>query len=92
MYTRQALLTTALRVGGMAANATEAQLEALTDFGYNLGLAFQVIDDILDLTASTEKLGKKMCIRDRVYPNPLHFSQSRPPKMRNGSSDSENTG
>jgi geranylgeranyl diphosphate synthase type II len=53
-----ALLTTALRFGGMSANATEAQLEALTDFGYNLGLAFQVIDDILDLTASTEKLGK----------------------------------
>nr|WP_259676460.1 polyprenyl synthetase family protein [Akkermansia muciniphila] len=53
-----ALLTTALRFGGMSANATESQLEALTDFGYNLGLAFQVIDDILDLTASTEKLGK----------------------------------
>ena len=53
-----ALLTTALRFGAMSANATEAQLEAVTDFGYNLGLAFQVIDDILDLTASTEKLGK----------------------------------
>ena len=53
-----ALLTTALRFGGMSANATESQLEALTDFGYNLGLAFQVIDDIQDLTASTEKLGK----------------------------------
>ncbi|MFR4222652.1 MAG: polyprenyl synthetase family protein [Akkermansia sp.] len=52
------MLTTALRFGGMSANATESQLEALTDFGYNLGLAFQVIDDILDLTASTEKLGK----------------------------------
>ncbi len=53
-----ALLTTALRVGAMAANATEAQLEAITDFGYNLGIAFQVIDDILDLTATTEQLGK----------------------------------
>lgn len=53
-----ALLTTALRFGAMSANATEAQLEAITDFGYNLGLAFQVIDDILDLTASTETLGK----------------------------------
>ena len=53
-----ALVTTALRFGAMSADATEAQLEAVTDFGYNLGLAFQVIDDILDLTASTEKLGK----------------------------------
>ena len=50
-----ALVTTALRFGAMSADATEAQLEAVTDFGYNLGL---VIDDILDLTASTEKLGK----------------------------------
>ena len=53
-----ALVTTALRFGAMSADATEAQLEAVTDFGYNQGLAFQVIDDILDLTASTEKLGK----------------------------------
>ena len=55
---RRPLVTTALRFGAMSADATEAQLEAVTDFGYNLGLAFQVIDDILDLTASTEKLGK----------------------------------
>ena len=53
-----ALLTTSLRLGGMTANATPEQLKALTDFGYNLGLAFQVIDDILDVTQSTEKLGK----------------------------------
>jgi len=53
-----ALLTTSLRLGGMTANAAAGQLSALTDFGYNLGLAFQVIDDILDVTQSTEKLGK----------------------------------
>jgi geranylgeranyl diphosphate synthase type II len=53
-----ALLTTSLRLGGMAANATPAKLEALTKFGRALGLAFQVIDDILDVTQSTEVLGK----------------------------------
>ena len=53
-----ALLTCSLRLGGMTANATPKRLEALTTFGYNLGLAFQVIDDILDVTQSTEKLGK----------------------------------
>ena len=37
---------------------SEPEVRAVYDFGYNLGLAFQVIDDILDLTASTEKLGK----------------------------------
>ena len=53
-----ALLTTALRLGAMTANATPAKLQHLTDFGHALGLAFQVIDDILDVTQSTEVLGK----------------------------------
>ena len=53
-----ALLTCSLRLGGMTASATPRKLEALTDFGYHLGLAFQVIDDILDVTQSTEQLGK----------------------------------
>jgi geranylgeranyl diphosphate synthase type II len=53
-----ALLTTSLRFGGMSANASPARLQALTDFGLALGLAFQVIDDILDVTQTSEKLGK----------------------------------
>jgi len=42
----------------MSANATPAKLKALTVFGRSLGLAFQVIDDILDITQTSEKLGK----------------------------------
>jgi geranylgeranyl diphosphate synthase type II len=53
-----ALLCCSVRLGGMSANCTAAQLQALTDFGYHVGLAFQVIDDILDVTQSSEKLGK----------------------------------
>ena len=53
-----ALLTCSLRLGAMTADASEEQLKALTLFGYNLGLAFQVVDDILDMTATTEELGK----------------------------------
>jgi geranylgeranyl diphosphate synthase type II len=53
-----ALLMTSLRLGAMSANVTEAKLQALTGFGRSLGLAFQVIDDILDVTQTTEKLGK----------------------------------
>jgi geranylgeranyl diphosphate synthase type II len=53
-----ALLCCSVRLGGMSANCTPAQLQALTDFGYHVGLAFQVIDDILDVTQTTEKLGK----------------------------------
>ena len=53
-----ALLTSAVRLGAMTANTTPRKLDALTTFGYNLGLAFQVIDDILDVTQTTETLGK----------------------------------
>ncbi len=53
-----ALLTASIRLGGMTANATSAQLQALTTYGQSLGLAFQVIDDILDVTQTSEKLGK----------------------------------
>lgn len=53
-----ALLTSSIRLGAMSANATPAHLAAVTDFGQALGLAFQVIDDILDVTQTTEKLGK----------------------------------
>ena len=53
-----ALLCCSVRLGGMSANCSPAQLKALTSFGYHVGLAFQVIDDILDVTQTSEKLGK----------------------------------
>lgn len=53
-----ALLCCSARLGGMSANCSPAQLEALTSFGYHVGLAFQVIDDILDVTQTSEQLGK----------------------------------
>ena len=53
-----ALLCCAVRLGGMSANCSAAQLRALTDFGYHVGLAFQIIDDILDVTQTSEQLGK----------------------------------
>ncbi|HUA38267.1 MAG TPA: farnesyl diphosphate synthase [Candidatus Sulfopaludibacter sp.] len=53
-----ALLCCSVRLGGMSANCSPARLKALTDFGYHVGLAFQVIDDILDVTQTSEQLGK----------------------------------
>ncbi len=53
-----ALLRCSVRLGGMSANCTAAQLKALTDFGCNIGLAFQIIDDILDVTQTSQQLGK----------------------------------
>lgn len=43
------LITTAIRVGAILASATRKKLTALTNYGKNLGLVFQIIDDILDL-------------------------------------------
>ena len=55
-----ALIITSLRLGGMSAGCTAEQLDALTAYGRDLGLAFQIIDDILDVTSSPEVLGKSI--------------------------------
>ncbi|MCU1284339.1 MAG: Trans-hexaprenyltranstransferase [Acidobacteriales bacterium] len=52
------LFATSMRLGGILGNATEDQERCLEDYGRNLGMAFQIVDDVLDLTASEEVLGK----------------------------------
>ncbi|MEU7629058.1 polyprenyl synthetase family protein [Nocardia sp. NPDC049220] len=53
-----AVLSLACRVGGMQAGCSEEQEEALAEFGRQFGLAYQLYDDILDLTSSAEEMGK----------------------------------
>jgi geranylgeranyl diphosphate synthase type II len=53
-----ALLRASLRMGANAAGASEAQYEALSQYGEHVGLAFQIVDDILDVEESSEALGK----------------------------------
>jgi geranylgeranyl diphosphate synthase type II len=53
-----ALLRSACRLGALSTNASETQLSSLTEFGRHLGLAFQIVDDLLDVTASPEQMGK----------------------------------
>ena len=76
-----ALLCCSVRLGGMSANCTPAHLRALTDFGYHVGLAFQVIDDILDVTQTSEKLGKTAGkdtrARKATYPSVVGLEKSR---------------
>ena len=76
-----ALLCCSVRLGGMSANCTPAQLQALTDFGYHVGLAFQVIDDILDVTQSTETLGKTagkdVAAQKATYPRLVGLEKSK---------------
>lgn len=53
-----ALLTASCRLGAIAAEAPAGTLAALTSFGQHLGLAFQIIDDCLDVTSTPEQMGK----------------------------------
>jgi heptaprenyl diphosphate synthase len=52
------LYGTAARIGGIVAGHDEAVVDALTDFGNAYGMVFQIVDDILDATATDEQLGK----------------------------------
>lgn len=54
-----ALLTVSLELGGLVAGATGEQLEALRRYGEALGLTFQITDDLLDATGSSEDVGKR---------------------------------
>ncbi|HLV30190.1 MAG TPA: farnesyl diphosphate synthase [Chitinispirillaceae bacterium] len=53
-----ALICSSVRIGAMLANASEPDLQKFTSFGNKIGLAFQVVDDILDEESTTEQLGK----------------------------------
>jgi geranylgeranyl diphosphate synthase, type II len=76
-----AILTTTVRLGAMSANATANQMKAITRFGRALGLAFQIIDDILDVTQTSEKLGKSagkdITARKATYPAVIGLERSR---------------
>ena len=53
-----ALLTCAVQMGGVVANLSPAEMRALTSFASALGLAFQIVDDVLDVTVDSQTLGK----------------------------------
>jgi len=65
----------------MSANCAPAQLRALTDFGYHVGLAFQIIDDILDghadQRAARQTAGKDTAAQKATYPAIVGFGKSR---------------
>lgn len=52
------LISASARIGALAANADEGLLLAFTHFGDSLGLAYQIADDVLDVTATSDQLGK----------------------------------
>ena len=76
-----AILKSSIRLGAMSANADAKKLRAVTQFGHGLGLAFQVIDDILDVTQSSEILGKSagkdIAAKKATYPAVIGLEKSR---------------
>ncbi len=67
-----ALLTACVRCGALAAGASENELGILSEYGRKVGLAFQIVDDILDITTSSRELGKTagkdLKVRKATYP------------------------
>jgi geranylgeranyl diphosphate synthase type II len=57
-YKTGALITASLVTGGLYAGGGHAEIQRLRDFGRAIGLAFQIADDVLDVTQSSEQLGK----------------------------------
>jgi geranylgeranyl diphosphate synthase, type II len=55
-----ALLSASIRIGAMLAGADDRQLLSLSRFGTNIGLLFQVVDDLLDVTSNRDELGKSV--------------------------------
>ena len=76
-----AILKTSVRLGAMSANANTKKLSAITAFGQRLGLAFQIIDDILDVTQTSEILGKSagkdVAAKKATYPAVIGLEKSR---------------
>jgi geranylgeranyl diphosphate synthase type II len=76
-----ALIRASVRIGALMAEAAPAKINALTRYGEKIGLAFQVIDDILDVTATKEELGKSAGADDargkNTYPSIFGLEKSK---------------
>lgn len=77
------LFATSCRIGGMVSRVDEPTLDALTRFGHHLGLCFQVVDDVLDLTASDEVLGKPagQDLVEGIYTLPVIYAIAESPEL-----------
>ena len=70
------LFASACKIGAMAGGGESETVEALFNYGYNIGMAFQIVDDLLDLTADEETLGKPTGhdVMEGVYTLPVIFA------------------
>ena len=79
------------RLGAVLGNQPERVQEALAEYGRNAGLAFQLVDDLLDFTASLEKLGKPVLsdLKEGKVTLPLIFALQATAKSSNGNGHNE---
>ena len=80
-YKTAALIRTSVKVGAILAGATPSQLAALARYGEDIGLAFQIVDDVLDIEGSQEELGKNVksdhSKGKKTYPDFFGLSESK---------------
>jgi heptaprenyl diphosphate synthase len=71
-----ALFAAACRIGGMVTGVGEADLDALTRYGHHVGMCFQIVDDVLDITATEDVLGKPagQDLMEGVYTLPVIYA------------------
>lgn len=79
-----ALMASSCRIGGMAGGLPEDSIDALSTFGYHTGIVFQIVDDVLDLTASADELGKPTCndLIEGIYTLPVIDALGEVPGLR----------
>jgi heptaprenyl diphosphate synthase len=69
-------MATACRIGAIVGGLDRPAVEALTDYGTHVGMIFQIADDVLDLTATDEELGKPsgLDLADGIYTLPVIYA------------------
>lgn len=86
IYRKTAILTeTCCRLGAMAATVNPARIAALAEYGKKIGLAFQIIDDVLDICGSTKTVGKSLGTdieKGKLTLPMLHFLKHAAPQHR----------
>lgn len=58
LYKTAAMIRASVKIGGLLAESSEDKIRRLEDYGEAIGLAFQIVDDILDIESNTEEMGK----------------------------------
>jgi heptaprenyl diphosphate synthase len=78
------LMATACRIGGMVCDVPADTLDALTQFGHHLGMCFQIVDDVLDVTQTEAELGKPAGndVHEGVYTLPVLYAAADSPELR----------